>query len=186
MPVWRPIATRQLQSRVVAEAERRRLRNIVAASTKVLQELGEKVQEHLTGAIKEDGGAGDNALLLEPDDENLFDRYIQDIESEFNQVDSILQAWGANEAPLASFHPDARQLTDGSVEYYDNLSVQLVPFNSEQTGVAMWQALRLLHQQKGRPHYESESGTENTIAVKFRVPGDSDSGDLLIRILLRK
>ncbi|KAK1929822.1 hypothetical protein P3T76_014668 [Phytophthora citrophthora] len=39
MPIWRAIATRQLQSRIVAETERRRLRDAVATSTKVLQEL---------------------------------------------------------------------------------------------------------------------------------------------------
>lgn len=79
MPVWQAIATRQLQSRLVA-----------ATRKKFLQELGEKVQQHLYGSNNtlQDGGAVEHAAPpIGPDDAALFDRYLQEVDVAYNQVD---------------------------------------------------------------------------------------------------
>ncbi|KAG3052319.1 hypothetical protein PI125_g26182 [Phytophthora idaei] len=186
MPVWQAIATRQLQSRVAAEAELRRLRDIVATRTKLLRELGEKVQLHLQGAHQDDRDAGQSGPPLTPEDTVLFERYLREMDEAYNQVGSILNAWGVRGASLASFHPDSKRLHDGNVEYYESLGVQLTPFNSQQTGSALWQAMRLFHRQKCRLQYRGVSDPENMFAVKFRVPDSEKSANLMIRIVLRK
>ncbi|ETK72769.1 hypothetical protein L917_19935, partial [Phytophthora nicotianae] len=184
MPVWQAVAIRQLQSRLKAEAERRRLREIVATRTKLLRELGEKVQQHLQGAHQEDRTGEGTPLTAE--DKTLFEKYLQDMDVAYSQVGSILTAWGVLNTSLASFHPDPKRLNDGNAEYYESLGVQLTPFNSQQTGTALWQSMRLRHQQKCRLQYRGVSDPENMLAVKFRVEDSDKPASLVIRIVLRK
>ncbi|POM77679.1 Hypothetical protein PHPALM_4902 [Phytophthora palmivora] len=184
MPVWKAIATRQLQSRLEAEAERRRLRATVTTRSKLLQELGEKLQRHLVPLHPVEM----NSIMIEPDDTVLFERYLQEMDGAYGQVSSILHAWGVNDAPLYSFRPDAKQLRDGNVEYFESLSSQMTPFNFQKTGDALWKSLRLLHQRKSR-HYQYVSNPENTLAVKFRIPGQSSAAgqtDLLVRMVFSR
>lgn len=190
MPVWQAVATRQLQSWLLAEAERRRLRELVGTRTQLLRELGEKVQQHLQGAHRSDNADGKSTPPLTPDDIALFERYlhVDDMDVAYSQVGGILHAWGVRDASLASFHPDSKRLCDGDVEYYESLHLQQVPFNSQQTGAALWQAMRLQHQQKCRRQYLSVPDPENTLAFKFRVPGQAgsdESSSLMIHIVLR-
>ncbi|KAG7375197.1 hypothetical protein PHYPSEUDO_002662 [Phytophthora pseudosyringae] len=95
MPVWKAIATRQLQSRLVNEAERRRLRQVVATRSKLLQELGEKVEQQLQGAATDGSdaaAAGQSVPPVGPEDTALFERYVQELDVAYEQVDNILEA----------------------------------------------------------------------------------------------
>ncbi|OWY97191.1 hypothetical protein PHMEG_00032342 [Phytophthora megakarya] len=172
MPVWKAIATRQLQSRIVAEAEQRRLRAIVATRSKLLQEIGEKVHKYLTGpdAPLHSG----SSMRIESADVVLFESFLQEVDNVYSQVANILNAWGINDAPLYSFHPDAKRLRKGNVEYFESLALQMNPFDYQKTGAALWKSMQLLHQQKSS-HYQGALNPENTIAVKFRVPGKNDA-----------
>ncbi|GMF40804.1 unnamed protein product [Phytophthora lilii] len=164
MPVWRAIATRQLQGRLVAEEERRRLRSAVASRKKLLQELGGKVQQHLYGAR---------------------DILQMAVDTAFAEIDDILRAKRVDQAPLSSFCPDPKHSRDRGIEYFENLEVQLVPFDFRQTGNALWQSMRIVHQEKTRQQYLDVDDNENVI-VKFRVKNQTDSSKMLVWMVLQR
>lgn len=180
--VWQAIATRQLQGRLVVEAKRRRLRDLVVRRTKLVQVLGEKMHEHLhsNAALLDDGTSEESATLLEPNDSVLFERYLAEAGAAYEQIDNVLRAWRVDEAPLASCSPDPKYLRDGELEYVEKFDVQLVPFPFQQTGGGVWQSMRLFYRTKGsrRQQFKSVADPENTIAYKFEVEGRNESGKL--------
>lgn len=79
-------------------------------------------------------------------------------------------------------------MRDENVEYYESLNLQLIPFNPQKSGGALWQSMCRLHHRKSR-HYEGVSNPENSLAVKLRIVGQTDSlgsSNLLIRMVFRK
>ncbi|KAJ8552526.1 hypothetical protein ON010_g10021 [Phytophthora cinnamomi] len=185
MPVWRAIATRQLQGRLVAETERRRLRELVAARATLIHELGEKMRRHLQGSgVSMDETEGQSAPPLEQEDVLLFDKYLLEVDTAFDGIDEVHRAWRVEDAPLSSVR--ARPSGEG-LKYFENLDVQLTPFDFRRTGDALWESMRLVHFRSDRQRYRSVVDLDSVIAVKFQVGNNcQDASNLIIRIVMKR
>ncbi|RLN67030.1 hypothetical protein BBJ28_00019010 [Nothophytophthora sp. Chile5] len=194
LPVWRSIATRQMEGRLVAEAQHRRLEIAVENRAKVIQEVGGMLHERLYGseaALPTGNGILEqqSTVRLEPDDTVLYEEYLQDLAGIYAQTDEVFRLCGVEDTPEASFRREPKRRRDGELEFFENLDVLLIPFDYEQTCSAMWQAMALVHRQKDRQHYEGVTDPDNTMAVKFRVqcPGEAgETVEMLVHVVMRR
>lgn len=191
-PLWKDIASRQMDGRLVAEEQERRLKNAVASRTKVIQEVNGLMRHQLCSA---NGPNLDKVtktstdVELEPDDVALFEEYLQDMDMVYKQTDEAFGASGVEENPTTSYKVDPIWKQDGDLEYFENLDVSLIPSSFEKTSRAMWQALLHVHSQKDRRHYGSVTDPDDTIAVKCLIPSPTDTNervDMLIHLVLKR
>ncbi|KAG7383902.1 hypothetical protein PHYBOEH_009729 [Phytophthora boehmeriae] len=191
VPAWRAIATRQMEGRLVAEAQQQRLQSAVEHRDNLISELGAMVQQRLygsTGAIC-DGERVKSDVQIVPEDIVLLDEYLQSMDAIYSQTDEVFRACGVDKAPQYSFKEGPQRKVDGDVEYFDNLDVLLIPYSFEQTCSAMWQSMLFVHRQRSRQQYSGVTDPENTIAVKFRIPCPRESGEpvnMLILLVTRR
>lgn len=72
-------------------------------------------------------------------------------------------------------------------DYFENMDVQLTPFDFKQTGDALWEAMRRVHYQNGHQRYRSVAGLGDVVAVKFQVRNKiQDESGLIIRIVMKR
>ncbi|KAG2962484.1 hypothetical protein PC119_g25793, partial [Phytophthora cactorum] len=191
-PLWKSIASRQMDGRVVAEEQERRLKNAVASRAKVIQEVNEMIRQQLcvvNAPDTQEMAKESNGVELDPDDIALFEEYLQDMDVVYKQTDEAFQASGVEENPAASYKVEPRWKRDGDLEYFENLDVSLIPSSFERTSSAMWQAMLHVHRQKDRQHYRGVTDSEDTIAVKCRIPSPKETGervDMLIHLVTKR
>ncbi|RLN80925.1 hypothetical protein BBJ28_00003395 [Nothophytophthora sp. Chile5] len=194
LSVWRAIATRQMEGRLVAEAQHRRLETAVENRAKVIQEVGSMLHERLYGsgaALPTGNGTLEqqSTIRLEPDDTALYEDYLQDLAGIYAQTDEVFRLCGVEDTPEASFRREPKRRRDGELEFFENLDVLLIPFDYQKTCSAMWQAMTLVYRQKDRQHYEGVTDPDNTMAVKFRFqcPGEADERvEMVVRFVMRR
>lgn len=193
VPVWRAIATRQMEGRLVAEEQQRRLTSAVRNRATLIAEVGEMMQQKLSES-KERHAASQRAVCnsvveLDAEDTALYEEYLQDLDEIYSQTDAVFRAQGVEECPQYSYKLEQQRKNDGDVEYFDNLDVLLMPFEYEQTCSAMWRAMSLVHGRRDRRHYGGVTEPERTFAVKFLIACPREDGrpvDMLIHLVMRK
>lgn len=192
VPVWKAIATRQMEGRLVAEEQQRRLRSAVAHRSQVISELGEIMRLRLFGSkdpticADTEKATSECSLQLNADDKALFEDYLHDVEAVYARTDDVFQSCGAEENPVMSYRTGLERKRDGVMEYLD---VMCMPFAFEQTCSAMWQSMVHVHRQKDRKHYEGIIDPENTIAAKFRLRCLSEKGEpvnMIVHMIMRR
>ncbi|KAG1692557.1 hypothetical protein DVH05_025309 [Phytophthora capsici] len=191
-PLWKAIASSQMDGRVVAEEQQQRLKKAVSSRAKVLQEINEMMLRRICGTDASNSlreVEKTDAMELEPDDIALFEEYLQDMDEVYKQTDETFRAAGVDENPLESYKVGPQWKRDGDLEYFENLDVTLFPFSFERTSSAMWQAIQHVHRHESRQHYNGVTDPESTIAVKCRIPSPKDNGelvDMLIHVVIKK
>ncbi|KAL3670925.1 hypothetical protein V7S43_004110 [Phytophthora oleae] len=188
-PLWKAVASRQMDGRLVAQEQQQRLKNAVSSRAKVLQEVNEMMLRRICASNLRGQAERPNTVELEPDDIALFEEYLQDMDDVYKQTDETFRAAGVDENPSASYKVGPLWKRDGDLEYFENLEVTLVPFSFERTSNATWQAIQHVHRDESRQHYNGVTDPENTIAVKCRIPSPKDDGglvDMLIQVAIKK
>ncbi|ETK81417.1 hypothetical protein F441_13330 [Phytophthora nicotianae CJ01A1] len=192
VPLWKAIASRQMDGRLIAEEQERRLKCAVVSRAKVIQEVNNMMQQQLNG-VSSPNAPGmtktSNDVELDADDIALFEEYLQDMDEVYKQTDEAFEASGVEENPLVSYKEEPKWKRDGDLEYFENLDVSLIPSSFEKTSSAMWQAMLHVHRQKDRQHYRGVIDPENTIAVKCRIPSPKETGervDMLIHLVIKR
>ncbi|GMF55157.1 unnamed protein product [Phytophthora fragariaefolia] len=185
-PVWRAIATRQLEGRRVAEEQHSRLQAPAKNRAKAIEEIGDTMHERLAAAENARQVEARPSDELNPDDAVLFEEFLHDLDVVYVQTDAVFRSAGVDDTPDTSYRLGPERKRDGEVEYVDSLDVLFVPFRFEQMCSTMWRSMRRLYQQKHRYHYDKVVDSENTIAVKLRYRSEKASVDMLVHIVLRR
>lgn len=189
--MWRAIAIRQKEGRVVAEEQQRRLQNVVDNRAKVIEEIGQMMRERVCGSkssvdIKM---AKENSVQLNADDTALFEEFLHDLDVVYARTEDVFRSCGAEENPVASYRLGPERKRDGDFEYIDNLDVFLTPFSFKETCASMWQSMIRVYRQKDRHHYDGIADPENTVAVKLHMQTSRESGetvDMLVNLVMRR
>ncbi|KAG6603049.1 uncharacterized protein IUM83_17601 [Phytophthora cinnamomi] len=191
VPVWKAIATRQMEGRLVAEEQQKRLKHAVKNRAKVIEEIGEMVRKRSFGSKKagQDNLAIQQSNELNPDDTALFEEFIHDLDVVYARTDEVFRACGIEEMPHMSYRLGPERKWDGDMEYIDNLDVLFVPFSFEEMCRTMWQSMVRVYRQKERYHYGHVADADNTVAVKLRLRPMRESGgpvDMLVHFVIRR
>ncbi|KAH7465576.1 hypothetical protein KRP22_014321 [Phytophthora ramorum] len=194
-PVWKAIATRQMEGRLVAEEQQRLLKKAVGHRSQLISRVSEMVQQRLYGssvpAICVDTGDERKQSFSEvnADDVALFEDFLQDLDAVYSRTDDIFQACGLEEIPMMPYRLGPRMKQDGDKEHIENLDVLLLPFNFEQTCSAMWKSMVHVHRQQQRHQYAGIIDPENTFAVKFHLHCPREQGDpveMTVHLVMRR
>ncbi|KAG1712568.1 hypothetical protein DVH05_000310 [Phytophthora capsici] len=171
--LWKTIARRQLEGKLVAEAQQKSLNQAVVHRSHVISDVEEMVWQRLhntpMGFLDSELSAKESEFHLNGDDIVLFEDYLQDLDSVYGQTDAVFRACGAEESPVMSYRIGPEWKRDGDLEFVENLDVLLIPFNVKQTCSSLWKSMTHVHQQKDRLRYSGVIDPDNTIAVKFRL-----------------
>ncbi|GMF24373.1 unnamed protein product [Phytophthora lilii] len=195
VPLWKGIATRQMEGRLVAEEQQRRLKSAVASRAKAIAEVKEAMRQELCGAsclnICADAGVvtKQEILQLDADDVALFEDYLQDMDIVYAQTNQAFRDSGVEECPPTSYRVEPGRKWEGDTEYFESLDVLLIPFSYHQASSAMWQAMLRVHQQNDRQHYRGVADPDNTIAVKLPISCSREAGgsvNLLVHLVTRR
>ncbi|KAE8996123.1 hypothetical protein PR003_g21839 [Phytophthora rubi] len=192
VPLWKAIATRQTEGRLVAEEQQRRLKNAVENRAKVIEEMGEMARKR-AGALMRKPVVDELVIQekngLNPDDTVLFEEFLHDLDVIYARTDEVFRACGVEEMPQMSYRLGPERKRDGDLEYIDNLDVLFVPFSYEQTCSTMWESMIRVYRQKDRHHYDRVADSENTVATKLHLRPMQESGepvDMLVHYVLRR
>ncbi|KAL3670919.1 hypothetical protein V7S43_004104 [Phytophthora oleae] len=163
---WRAIAMRQLEGRIIAEAQQEKLRTAVKRRRELLQDVEDSLQKRLKEA--DDVRGAISSARHEHSDEHLFEAYLGELDGIYAKTDAVFQSSEATPTtgPFLTTKPPVKR--DGDTEYLENLGVMYAPFDFERTCLAVWEVTRQSYRQLDRLEYTTGTAS-NTIAVKFRV-----------------
>ncbi|EGZ09011.1 hypothetical protein PHYSODRAFT_305814 [Phytophthora sojae] len=182
MPLWRAIATRQMEGRLVAEEQQHKLKHAVETRAKVLEEIGAMVRTKLDHAERDEMTIIPQNNELDADDCVLYEEFLQDLDVIYAETDAVFRACGVEEMPQTSYRLGPDWKKDGDLEYIDKL-------DHEETCSTMWQSMLHVNRQKDRHHYNNVADSENTVAAKLRMRPMHESGervDMLVHLAMRR
>ncbi|KAG7384943.1 hypothetical protein PHYPSEUDO_002089 [Phytophthora pseudosyringae] len=181
---WRAIALRQLGGRRVAEAQQEKLKTAVKRRRELLQDVQSTLCKRLKDAeeaaeTREKNALFDRRIRPELSDARLFEAYLDELDVIYAKTDAVFQSSETipTAGPFLTTKPPMKR--DGETEYFENVGVLCVPFESKRSCLAMWEATRQAYRQIDREEYSGLQDGENTIAVRFRVKSRLHTGAMV-------
>ncbi|KAG6603123.1 Mannan polymerase complex subunit mnn9 [Phytophthora cinnamomi] len=191
MPVyWEMMAKRQLQARLNAEAEQRRLYTVIDSQAALIHEFRSYVNEHTKDDSKElldsDTYCQHKTLCVEPSDVEFYQAYVLDLDALYAKTSTVLSSCVLDKTTACWDDLKQQWREEGTSDFYTFVDVQIVPFGFKETSDTLWTVGRLLHRQEDRQAYH---GLPNTVAFKFRYTTQLKSGrvvSVLQRVVSRR
>lgn len=169
---WKMVAERQMQARMSAEAQQRRLAAAVAARATLLQQF--------RGMVFDRPAHGDGTLMAaleqnqpipqEPSDAEMFAEYLRSLEEIHAQIDKV---FGSVAVDCLG---ETKWVEAGEDGYFQFVEEHVQPNAVHETHEAMWQTTYFSHRQASHEHFSGMDDVDNTVALKFRLTTRLKSG----------
>ncbi|KAG1697032.1 hypothetical protein DVH05_017419 [Phytophthora capsici] len=160
---WQMLATKELNARLQAEAQREQIRAAIEYRTAVMQHLQEMVdREQTVDTVVPEWG---------PDDTKLYGSFMLELAVAHARTDAVLHDCGlAGSVPTStSFYKPLRK-HDGVREttFFESTSAIVMPKKYPNSANAMFDAMRQIHQEHPRRRvFETGRDSSDTMGIKF-------------------
>ncbi|KAG7375118.1 hypothetical protein PHYPSEUDO_003688, partial [Phytophthora pseudosyringae] len=174
---WQVLASKELDARLQAEGQRRRIRKAIERRAVMMQKL-QDVLDTLQ-PVKSDSAVPEwNA-----DDFKLYESLSFDLAAAYGRTDSVLYECGlagALPANTGFYKPVRRGDAIRDVTYFESTSAFDMPTKYPASANAMFDAMRQIHRQHPRRAvFETEENLLDTIAVKFGTVSHCEEGQVV-------
>ncbi|KAG7394889.1 hypothetical protein PHYBOEH_004513 [Phytophthora boehmeriae] len=176
--MWKAIAMRQLDERLLAEEEQRHLVRTMNAQAIYIQALSAATDKRFLAE------RGHTHALAKRDDvmrteTALFRAYIEQLEAHYAQIDEVFEKsglWSLPESETVAHSVQMRE-SDGEVEYFQRLNKYVEPSPLYDTAISLWEmGKKMLRQRGDHEPCAVVSSSENVLVMKFRETGMLQAG----------
>ncbi|GMF34252.1 unnamed protein product [Phytophthora fragariaefolia] len=185
--LWKGLANRHLQGRLIAEEQQRRLREAIEKRSKLIRDLGVLVRKRISEEQPEET-AGKRQRTESPD-MALYEAYISELDEIYARTDSIFEETAAQREAndcdeSLEFYNAPRKFVQGS-RYHELVGKSVTPFAYERVQIYVGRVC-CMGARPGREKIQGAWVPENTIIVKSRVNVPGVAGSLVQHIITKK
>ncbi|KAL3670940.1 hypothetical protein V7S43_004125 [Phytophthora oleae] len=178
---WQTLASKELDARVQAEAQRVRIRAAIKYRAALTQELQGILDTQQCGVL---AGKSDNVLPeWGPDNTTLYESFMVELAVAHARTDAVFHDCGlAGSVPAnTSFYkPLRRHDSVRETTFFESTSAFVMPKKYPASATAMFDAMRQIHQQNPRRTlFETGKNPSDTIAIKFGAVYHCEEGNVV-------
>ncbi|EGZ09027.1 hypothetical protein PHYSODRAFT_347981 [Phytophthora sojae] len=187
--VWKALANRHLQGRMIAEEQRRRLCEAVHRRSALIRDLGVIIRKRFSEEQPEEAGSATKRPRTESPDMALYQAYINELDEAYARTDSIFKETAAHREELEcddsfGFYNAPRAVVKDS-RYHELVGKSTTPFAYERVHAQVGRVC-CMENRMGRERIEGPWVPENTTIVKARVDIPVVAGSLVQHTVMRK
>nr|KAE8931455.1 hypothetical protein PF009_g18482 [Phytophthora fragariae] len=186
--LWKALATRHMQGRLIAEEQRRRLCEAVERRSALIRDLGVIIRKRISEEQPEEEPAAKKPRTESPD-MALYQAYMSELDEVYARTDGIFKDTSAQrEAEECDESPgyfSVQRKVENDSRYHELVGKSTTPFAYDRVQVYIDRAC-CMENRMGRELIEGASVPENTTIVKARVNPAGFAGSLVQHTVRRK